>query len=182
MAGTGRRWRWGYLACAWALAFAAAHFYWALGGRVGLDVSAGPALATGRPLWFVVVGLFGVGAALLVGAGLAVLLERAARWWRPLSLLGWAAGGILLVRGVGVELLLALGVVRAGDGITQAQIAWTWALWNPWFVVGGVCFTLATAAFSRRLSGSNTGVVPGHIDNAGAMSHSRGVDADSGMG
>lgn len=24
-----RRWRWGYLACEWALVFAAAHFYWA---------------------------------------------------------------------------------------------------------------------------------------------------------
>ncbi|GGO33250.1 hypothetical protein GCM10012286_00570 [Streptomyces lasiicapitis] len=47
---------WGRLACLWAAAFAGVHFYWAVGGDVGLSVSAGP-LATERPLWFVVAGL-----------------------------------------------------------------------------------------------------------------------------
>lgn len=154
MAGTRRRWRWGYLACAWALAFAVAHFYWALGGRTGLDVSAGPALSTDRPLWFVLGGLIGVGMLLVVGAGVALMLERSVRWLRLLSLLGWAASAILLIRGVGLELLLAAGVVHAGDGISRDQVAWTWVLWNPWFVLGGVCFALATIGFSRRVSGS----------------------------
>lgn len=47
---------WGLAACTWAVVFAALHFYWALGGDLGLAVSAGP-LAEERPLWFVVVGL-----------------------------------------------------------------------------------------------------------------------------
>ncbi|MFF1651731.1 DUF3995 domain-containing protein [Streptomyces sp. NPDC058240] len=59
----------------WAAAFAGLHFYWAVGGDVGLSISAGP-LATERPLWFVVAGLWGVGALCLLGALLAWLLAR----------------------------------------------------------------------------------------------------------
>ncbi|MFK0026369.1 DUF3995 domain-containing protein [Streptomyces sp. NPDC090798] len=48
--------------------FAGSHFYWAVGGDVGLSVSAGRQLADARPLWFVLVGLWGVGSLCLVGA------------------------------------------------------------------------------------------------------------------
>jgi hypothetical protein len=134
------------------LVFAVAHFYWGLGGRVGLDVSAGPELASDRPRWFVAGGLFGVGILLVVAAALAALLERSDRPARVLRLLGWTAGLILLIRGIGIEILLATGVLRSGGGITSGQIAWTWILWNPWFVVGGICFLLATIGLSRRVS------------------------------
>lgn len=40
---------WGWLAGAWATLFALVHLYWAAGGTVGLDVSAGSALAQERP-------------------------------------------------------------------------------------------------------------------------------------
>ncbi|MFF3276571.1 DUF3995 domain-containing protein [Streptomyces chrestomyceticus] len=75
--GTGGRWSpwWGRIACSWAAAFAGLHFYWAVGGVVGLRISAGP-LATERPLWFVVAGLWGVGALCLLGALLGWLLAR----------------------------------------------------------------------------------------------------------
>ncbi|WP_413254825.1 DUF3995 domain-containing protein [Streptomyces mirabilis] len=56
--------------------FAGSHFYWAVGGDVGLSVSAGRQLADARPLWFVLVGLWGVGALCLVGALLAWLLAQ----------------------------------------------------------------------------------------------------------
>ena len=145
-----RRWCWGDLACGWALVFAAAHFYWAVGGGVGLDVSAGMALSASRPLWFVLVGLLGVGALLVFGAGVAFLLARSARRPRLLALLGWTAGLILLLRGVGLEVLMAIGVVHAGEGISGGQITWTWLLWNPWFMLGGLCFIAATAQRGRR--------------------------------
>jgi Protein of unknown function (DUF3995) len=150
MSSTRRSWRWGDLACGWALVFAAAHFYWAAGGGLGLDMSAGLALSASRPLWFVLVGLVGVGALLVFGAGVAFLLAHSARRPRLLALLGWAAGLILLLRGAGLEVLMAIGVVHAGEGISGGQITWTWLVWNPWFMLGGFCFTAATVQHGRR--------------------------------
>ncbi len=66
---------WARIACLWAAAFAGLHFYWAVGGDVGLSISAGP-LATQRPLWFVIAGLWGGGVLCLLGALLAWLLAR----------------------------------------------------------------------------------------------------------
>ena len=42
--------RWGDIAAAWALLFAALHLYWGLGGAWGLAESAGARLAAERPL------------------------------------------------------------------------------------------------------------------------------------
>ncbi|QKW11227.1 DUF3995 domain-containing protein [Streptomyces sp. NA04227] len=143
----------GRIACAWALVFAAAHFYWALGGDAGLSVSAGP-LATERPLWFVLTGLWGVGALCLLGALLAwqlarpdikgVLPARPARW------LGWGVSACLLARGIGLEVLLLTGTAHLDSSVSEAQRAWTLALWNPWFIAGGVAFGLAALRFGRR--------------------------------
>jgi hypothetical protein len=151
MARMGRQRHWGYIAGGWAAAFAIVHLYWGLDGQVGLAASAGPRLASERPAWFVVVGLFGVCVLLLVGVAVAVLLERSWRWPRLLSLLGWTASAILLLRGIGLELLMVTGAVQAGDGITADQFRWTWLVWNPWFIVGGVCFTMASIQFGRRV-------------------------------
>ncbi|WP_251091687.1 DUF3995 domain-containing protein [Streptomyces sp. Caat 7-52] len=142
---------WGRLACLWAIAFAGLHFYWALGGDVGLSVSAGP-LAAERPLWFVVAGLWGVGALCLLGALLAWLLARSrlrgvpallARWQ------GWGVSALLLARGIGVEVLLLTDTTHLSTSVSVGQRAWTLALWNPWFIAGGVAFALA-ALRSRR--------------------------------
>ncbi|MFE9045552.1 hypothetical protein ACFYOG_32200 [Streptomyces sp. NPDC007818] len=58
---------------------------------MGLSVSAGP-LAAERPLWFVVIGLWGVGGLCLLGALLARLLTRSARSGlrgKPAALTRW---------------------------------------------------------------------------------------------
>jgi len=133
---------WGYLAAGWAVLFAAVHLYWGLGGKTGLDVSAGP-LAQNRPVLFVAVGLFGVAAALLVGAVIAVLLARLDVPPKLLLVIGAAVAWLLLVRGIGLTILMATGVVHAGDGITDGQLNWSYLLWNPWFILGGLCFLLA---------------------------------------
>ncbi|PBC85861.1 MULTISPECIES: DUF3995 domain-containing protein [unclassified Streptomyces] len=142
---------WGRIACGWAVAFAGLHFYWAVGGEVGLNVSAGP-LAAERPLWFVVAGLWGVGVLCLLGALLARQLARSgprgvpappARW------LGWGISALLLARGIGIEVLLLAGATYLDASVSAEQRTWTLALWNPWFIAGGVAFGLA-ALRSRR--------------------------------
>ncbi|MFD8546910.1 DUF3995 domain-containing protein [Streptomyces sp. NPDC059649] len=146
---------WGRIACGWAAAFAGLHFYWAVGGEVWLSVSAGP-LATERPLWFVVTGLWGVGALCLLGALLAWLLARSrlrgvpallARW------LGWGVSALLLVRGIGIEVLLLTDTTHLATSVSVGQRAWTLALWNPWFIAGGLAFGL-TALRSSRYTGA----------------------------
>src|SRR5438477_6689311 len=91
---------WGRIACTWAVAFAALHFYWALGGSRGLSVSAGP-LAETRPTWFVAVGLWGVGLLCLVAGVLGWLLARPrprGLFGRAVRALGWCACAVLLAR------------------------------------------------------------------------------------
>ncbi|GAB7029638.1 DUF3995 domain-containing protein [Streptomyces sp. NPDC021749] len=142
---------WGRLACLWATAFAGLHFYWAVGGDAGLSLSAGP-LATERPLWFVVAGLWGVGVLCLLGALLAWLLARPGLQGVPALLARWLGRGVsalLLARGIGIEVLLLTDSAHLDASVSAGQRAWTLVLWNPWFIAGGLAFGLATLR-SRR--------------------------------
>lgn len=139
---------WGYLTAGWCVLFAALHVYWAAGGALGLASSAGVDLATRRPWWFVLGGLWGVAAVLLAGAGFGVGLARWTFSGTPRRLvvaLGWLGGGLLVVRGLVLEVLLATGPLAAAVG--PAQTRWSLLLWNPWFVLGGVLVLLATYRF-----------------------------------
>ncbi|MFB7631155.1 DUF3995 domain-containing protein [Streptomyces sp. NPDC056149] len=142
---------WGRSACAWSVAFAALHFYWALGGSWGLSVAAGP-LAGERPGWFVAVGLWGVGALCLVGGGLGWRLSRPLPGGpaeSAIRALGWCACAVLLVRGIAIEVMLLIGTAGPERDISPAQRLWTLVLWNPWFLVGGLVFGLAAREFGR---------------------------------
>ncbi|MGK5627933.1 DUF3995 domain-containing protein [Streptomyces sp. URMC 123] len=148
---------WGRVACAWAVAFALLHFYWALGGDWGLSVSAGP-LAEERPTWFVAVGLWGVGALCLAGGALGWLLalpRPRGLAGRAVAALGWCVCAVLLVRGVAVELLLLSDTGGQGVDIGPEQRFWTLVLWNPWFLTGGLLFGLAARKFARATDRSN---------------------------
>ncbi|MFE3647390.1 MULTISPECIES: DUF3995 domain-containing protein [unclassified Streptomyces] len=142
---------WGRVAGAWAVAFGVLHFYWALGGSWGLDVSAGP-LAEDRPGWFVAVGLWGVGMLCLAGGVLGWLLTRP-RWpgaaGRAVAALAWCACAVLLVRGVAVEALLLTDAAGGEVNVSADQRFWTLVLWNPWFLAGGLAFGLAARRFGR---------------------------------
>lgn len=136
------------------MVFAGLHCFWALGGEVGLDVSAGEELASERPAWFVAGGLWGVGLLCLVGAAVALGLRRRGvhgRRWRALRLLGQAICVLLLVRGVVVEVLLIAGVSTVGE-VSAAQKFWTLAVWNPWFILGGALFGLASRGFGKAMA------------------------------
>jgi hypothetical protein len=144
--------RWGYAAASWSAAFAALHLFWALGGSAGLAESAGARLARERPTQFVVGGLYGVAVVLAVAVVLGVALARSPlnsrRRWLPL--LGAGVAAVLLLRAISVEALL-LADAGYGDGaVSGAQRWWTLALWNPWFLLGGLLFALAALAASRH--------------------------------
>ncbi|MFD8197543.1 DUF3995 domain-containing protein [Streptomyces wuyuanensis] len=152
--GSARSTVWGRIACGWAVSFAALHFYWGLGGDVGLGVSAGT-LASERPLWFVVAGLWGVGGLCLLGGGLARLLTRSDLRRTPAALVrwvGWGVSAVLLTRGIGVEVLLLTGAAPVDASVSEEQRAWSLALWNPWFIAGGLAFGLATLRAGRNAS------------------------------
>ncbi|GAA0589881.1 hypothetical protein GCM10010174_00990 [Kutzneria viridogrisea] len=135
--------KWGILAAAWAVLFAALHVYWALGGDLGLADSAGPELAAQRPTWFVLGCLWAAAACLLAIAVLAVAMRR---WPNRLLLLAcWAVAGLLLVRAVGVTLLLLTGAAEVSEG----ERFWSLVLWNPWFLLGGIAYLLAVRQPSR---------------------------------
>lgn len=136
--------------------FAVIHLYWAAGGSAGLASSAGRDLAQRRPASFVAFGLFGSAALLL--AGIAVIMvtigrigpPRLARTARVLSIV---IGGVLLLRGMALEILLEtnVGGMRATVGPLESR--WSLALWNPLFILGGALFlwmAIRAAGQSRR--------------------------------
>ncbi len=59
---------------------------------------------------------------------------------------------LLLVRGIGVEVLLLTGTALLDTSVSEEQRAWTLALWNPWFIAGGMAFGLAALRFRSRAS------------------------------
>ena len=145
--------RWGQLAAGWSLIFAVVHVFWAVGGETGLASSAGEALAASRPAWFVAVGLWGTAALLLLVGGIGVAAAGAgstvhSRRWAKVG--AGLIAAVLLLRSVGVEVLLvsdAGGVAEAvGRGERDASL---W-VWNPWFLLGGVLFALATLTVHDR--------------------------------
>lgn len=149
MARTRHASRWGRLAAGWAILFSALHVYWALGGSVGLAESAGNELAAERPTWFVVYGLWGVAALLLLAAAVGHMLAVGRLGGRAQVLLRSAAfviAAILLLRGMAIEALILLGVYDGNESLSAAQKHWTLVLWNPWFIAGGLAFAAALTA------------------------------------
>jgi hypothetical protein len=95
----------------------------------------------------------GVGIALLVGAALGVSTARVSQagWRRRLILiLSAGVGSLLLIRGIGIDVLLLSGSLDGNSGIGSGKRHWSLVLWNPWFVLGGGSFLLAAAGLSRR--------------------------------
>ncbi|RJQ66908.1 DUF3995 domain-containing protein [Pseudonocardiaceae bacterium YIM PH 21723] len=140
----------GYLAASWCVLFAGLHVFWALGGTWGLATSAGIVLATRRPLWFTLAGLWGVALVLLIGAWFAIGLTRWRRS-RVATALGLLGGGLLLLRGASVELILATGAGGVREAVGPDQTQWSLILWNPWFIAGGTLLLLATATYGRAV-------------------------------
>ncbi|MFD9286115.1 DUF3995 domain-containing protein [Streptomyces mirabilis] len=99
-------------------------------------------------------GLWGVGALCLVGALLAWLLAQSRPPSKParriLRYLGWGVSCILLTRGIVVEFLLLTDVTHLDTSVSAGQRFWTLALWNPWFIAGGLAFGMSVVEARRR--------------------------------
>lgn len=151
----------GYAACIWALAFAAASFYWAAGGTAGAE-TIGPALAglaLARDPEFV--AILWITGALKAVAGLLALALTGARPGRlpvplprwMLLLAGWAAAaGLILYGGASFvqHALMVAGAVAIPAGLGATGARWHLLLWDPWWLLGGTLFAIAAWGYGRR--------------------------------
>jgi len=146
-----------YAGCAWALSFAALSFYWAAGGTAGSS-TLGPSIAEpalARDAGFVAL-LWGTGVLKVLAGVLALALARrfGSSLPRPLFVVGgWAATGVMAGYEGGASLvqhgLMELGVIATPDGLGQTALRWHLALWDPWWLLGGLLFALATRWYQR---------------------------------
>lgn len=146
----GRRTWAAHAAAVWAFVFAAASFYWASGGRVGVatvgDIVTG---MMGRGGWFIAV-VWLTGGLKAAGGMLALALVRpwGGKLPRRLLLAATAAAGCVLtgyaLLQFGARAVLAVGLLPTPASMYSAQAWWHLFLWDPWFLAGGVLFLLAT--------------------------------------
>jgi hypothetical protein len=132
------------------LLFAALSFFWAAGGRTGLQPLEQPP-ASSRTVWLLADLAGGI---VKIGAGLlALALVRTGAHRRIHGLLlaaAWIGGvGLCLYGSLGLvsDVLHVTGIIH--DPATRKWFVWYLVLWDPWFVLGGVLF-VATAWFTRR--------------------------------
>lgn len=156
--GSARPGRWaGRAAFAWAVIFALMSLYWAAGGRVGgatLGVEI-DRLAHERDASFVA----GLWAAFALKAAAAVLALALVQPWgrrlprRLVLVLGTATGiGITLYAAANLvqHALMASAAIGTPDALGTQALRWHLALWDPFWLVGGLLFLLATIWAARR--------------------------------
>lgn len=148
-----RRWI-SYAACAWALLFAAMSFYWAAGGKIGIHTIAAQVEEIALANDPIVVFVTGVLKALLALLALALAQPWGAVIPRRLLLIaGWGAGIFLLLYG-GASLvdhgLMVTGVIDTPAVLGHRAARWHLFFWDPWWLLGGILFTLTIRRFQRR--------------------------------
>jgi len=132
-----------YAACAWAFLFAALSFFWAAGGRTGLQPLE---TSSSGPVWIII--NLGAGILKAVAGLIALALVRSWRQLLPhriLLIAAWVLGvGMCLYGGLGLvsDVLHVTGVIN--DPTNQKWFFWYLVLWDPWWVLGGVLY-VATA-------------------------------------
>lgn len=137
-----------YGACAWSLAFAAVHLYWALGGTVGLP----PGMSVGMNPALFVIDVVAIPLC-VVGALLALCFVRP--WGRalPRRLLlacGWGACAVLVFHSAPTLLRGALMVVGLLDAEPSVLERWSLFVYEPWFFAGGLLYGLSAWSYARR--------------------------------
>lgn len=126
---------------AWALAFAAAHVYWAFGGTVGVPTGAAP--IGSRPAFL---GYDVASAAVFVAA--ALVARRLVHQPTPLlSRLTTAGALVALARGL-------VGLVQDGAALTGGHGLSVGMAYDVWFLVAGMVFVAAGQATGTRSSRS----------------------------
>jgi hypothetical protein len=132
-------------------------FYWALGGRAGGE-TIGPAITkpvlAGDPMMLAILWITGALKA-VAGVGALALVQpwgrHIPRW--ALLLGGWGASALFLVYGAAnliQDALFVVGAIPTPAGIGAVAARWHLFLWDPWWLLGGVLFALATWSYSQR--------------------------------
>lgn len=143
-------------ACAWAVIFALMSLYWAAGGLVGgetLGVEI-DRLAHERDPSFVS-ELWAAFALKAVAAALALALwqHRGRRLPRRLLVVlgGLTGAGITVyaVANFAQHALMAGGAISTPDALGTTAVKWHLALWDPFWLVGGLLFLAATHTFRQ---------------------------------
>lgn len=153
------------LALVWAAVFAVLHLSWAVGGRAFIGSSPQAEAAFARPAFAIYNSAVAV--CCVLGAAAAVALLAAPRPPRGVVQLARVTTGlacvVLLLRG-GVGIVQDL--VGTGPSATQ-RAAYDF---DPWFLLGGALFGLATACHVHKSNSS------AQIDGRRQASRHRGVD------
>lgn len=137
-----------YLAAIWALLFAAASFYWAAGGKIGLDTLGDTINDLNNDSTFVAfVWLTAIVKLAMVGLAVFLLYPRHGFIPHKLVRIGaWTAGIVCVVYG-GLNLaargVMALGVIPTPESMYSTAATWHLLLWDPWWVLGGILFIWA---------------------------------------
>jgi hypothetical protein len=136
----------GYAAAAWALVFAGPHFYWGVGGAVGLDAALNRGIVEGRSVWFLALN-WGIGIFCVTGGVVALATVRPwgrrmpARLLRGLTWLGFvllAALDIYVEFGLGLTGITPIPADQLNEYLRLAR--WFLFLWLPWFTLGAVAW------------------------------------------
>lgn len=138
-----------YAAAAWMVFFGLVHVYWLLGGTGALpeDFSVRDD-ARFVAVTVAAIPLCGVGAAVAV-----VLTHPFSRRRRPLLVLAWATTALLVLHALPAMVVLAgLALGLVDDELTERDRLALF-VYEPYWLLGGVLFGLATLAARRRWSG-----------------------------
>jgi hypothetical protein len=136
-----------YGAALWSLVFAAFHVVWAMGWYVGLDAET--ARRAFDATWKLVYDIVIAGMCVL---GVLLALAFVQPWGqkvplRVITLVGWCATGLLLLRGGGSVIQIIYFTLRG----RLAVIFHPMALWEVWFYLGATLFCVSFWRFQRRL-------------------------------
>ncbi len=154
-----RRTTWfAYAAAVWAFIFAALSFYWAAGGMIGANTLGEgiERLALARdPELLSITGITG-GLKVIAGVLALALVQpwgrHIPRWL--LRLAAWGAGLLFLGYGVINTIQHAMMIVdptKIGELLGSVDaVRWHLALWDPFWMVGGLLFIAAAYTFGRE--------------------------------
>lgn len=141
------------LTFAWCLVFAAISVYWLLGGTVGIPTLANAIQEAAaeddrgfRITTWVTVGLKVLGGLL----ALATIQPWGRMIPRQLLLTLLMGAGVLLTlygaAGFVEKALMVAGVIDTPDAMGEGPARWYLAVWEPWWILGGVLFLLTANA------------------------------------
>lgn len=149
--------RYAYAAFTWALVFTLMSFYWAAGGRLGLE-TLGEGFATSgftsNPTLIAMTWITGI-LKLVAGVAALSLVQRwGERFPLRLRLFGvWLAGILFVLYAVGnavQHILMLTGGMSIARTLGNAEaVRWHMFFWDPFWLVGGLLF-IAAAYYARR--------------------------------